>query len=65
MQVVLSATLSRLLPQQLGFIRFQHFSFKLNLVCWDQNQPFNMRPSSSCTIQCAALVKIVTSFLAQ
>jgi len=32
MQVVLSATLSRLLPLQLGFECFQYISSKLNLV---------------------------------
>jgi len=32
-QVVLSATLSRLLPLQLGFERFQCISFELNLLC--------------------------------
>ena len=44
MHVVFSATLSRLLPFQLGFERFQCTSFKLNLVCWDQSKLFNMRP---------------------
>jgi len=33
MQVVLSAILSRLLPLQFGFERFQYIGFKLNLVC--------------------------------
>jgi len=33
MQVVFSGTLLRLVQLQLGFERFQYFSFKLNLVC--------------------------------
>jgi len=33
MQVVFSVTLSRLLPLQLGFERFQYISLKGNLVC--------------------------------
>jgi len=33
MQVGLSATLSRLLPLQFGFGRFQYISLKLNLIC--------------------------------
>jgi len=27
------------------FAHFQYISFKLNLVCYDQSKPFNVRPS--------------------
>jgi len=51
MQVILSATLSCLLPLQLGFKGFQYISFsKLNLICYNQSthKSFNVWPSLVC-----------------
>jgi len=53
MQVVLGATLSRLLPLQLGFECFQCICLN-NLVCFDQSMPFNERPSVTCYSMCGS-----------
>jgi len=64
MQVVLSATLSRLLPLQLGFECFQYIC--LSYIYFAKTKiSHSMYGPHQYVIECAAIVNIVTLFLAQ